>query len=57
MRRIGSGLASVGRFVGWFVLGPKRFPPPGSRSPRALAERQAEDFNLAALRVGGPFGG
>ncbi|MEH3076465.1 MAG: hypothetical protein PGN11_07245 [Quadrisphaera sp.] len=57
MERIGSALTSVGRFVGWLVLGSKRFPQPGGRSPRELAERQAEDFNLAGLRIGGPFGG
>lgn len=57
MRRVGSVLAAVGRFAGWLALGPKRFPPPGVRTPRELAERQAEEFNLAGLRIRGPFGG
>lgn len=57
MERVGSALAAVGRFVGWLALGPKRFPPPGGRTPRELAERQAEEFHLAGLRIGGPSGG
>ncbi|WP_180357875.1 hypothetical protein [Streptomyces sp. NP160] len=57
MGRVGSAMAAVGRFTGWLLLGPKRFPPPGSRSPVELAERQAEDAALAGLRIGGPLGG
>lgn len=57
MKRVGSTLGAVGRFTRWLVLGSKRFPQPGGRSPRELAERQAEDFHLAGLRIGGPSGG